>query len=68
LSPCLCVSVREHISETTCPVSMLPMAVARFSGVAATRYTLPVYDDVVFAYSASVAPANLRREQVVCLK
>jgi len=47
---------------------MLPMAVARFSGVAATRYTLPVYDDVIFAYSAFVAPANLRREQVVCLK
>jgi len=37
---------------------MLPVAVARFSGVAATRYTLPVYDDVIFAYSAFVAPVN----------
>ena len=47
LSLCVWVSVREHISETTCPIftilCMLPMAVARSSsGGVAIRYVLPV--------------------------
>jgi len=43
----VCMSAREHISETRCPkfakFSMLPVAVDRsFSGGFAIRYVLPI--------------------------
>jgi len=49
----VCVSVREHISETTCPIFAIfvHLPVASSDGVA-IGYALPIFmDDVMFAHA-----------------
>jgi len=62
----VCLSVREHISGTTCPIftkflCMLPMAVARFSsGSVAICYVLPLLLTTAYLHVARRKSASWR--------